>query len=296
MNLQKLTSKTSVLTTQFANVGIFFLTQEDVILIDTGHIHEAMDLCQYFSTQNLKVIGIINTHGHIDHVGANFKLQEEHDCQIAMPYVDHIYCEDISRYYMSFSTSVVEGLAVYGQGTFNVTHFIGEKETEFEFCGQVFKCIGLRGHTYNQKGIVTPDGICFLGDSLIHVDVLEKSKFPVVTNIGWHFEAMHSLKSLSYEMYVLGHGSILTDLDETIGKNVEYFHRKINEVEGLLESASKFDALMFELNKLYNIRKNIFKYFVAERTIRAILSYLEQQGRIEIVIEEGVMTYKIVQK
>ncbi len=296
MNLQKLTTKTSVLTTQFANVGIFFLTEQRVVLIDTGHIHEAMDLCQYFTSNNLEVVGIINTHGHIDHVGANFKLQEIFDCQIAMPYVDHIYCEDISRYYMSFSTSVVEGLSVYGQGTFNVTHLIGENETEFEFCGEIFKCMGLRGHTYNQKSILTPDGICFLGDSLIHVDVLEKSKFPVVTNIGWHFEAMKSLKGLTYNTYVLGHGTVLTDLEETIVKNVEYFHRKINEVENLLNTASKFDDLMFELNKLYNIRKNIFKYFVAERTIRAILSYLEQEGRVEIVIEDGVMNYKIIQK
>lgn len=294
MKLEKLTDKTFVLTTQFANVGIFHLNESEVILIDTGHIHEAKDLSQYFEQHRMKIAGIINTHGHIDHVGANFILQAQYDCQIAMPYVDHIFCEDISRYYMSFSTSVVEGLSVYGQGTFKVSHLIGEDETEFEFCGVRFEAIALKGHTYNQKGIVTPDGICFLGDSLIHLDVIEKAKFPVVTHIGWHFETMESLRSLDYRHYVLGHGSVLSGnkmLNEFVEENFVYFNRKIDEIEGLLTVASKFDDLMFELNKLYNIRKNIFKYFVAERTIRAILSYLEQEKRIQIVIENGVMTY-----
>ena len=294
MNIQTLTNQTKVLTTQFANVGIFYLNDKEVILIDTGHIHEALDLCQYFQSNHLEVIGIINTHGHIDHVGANFKLQEIYNCKIVMPYVDHIFCEDISRYYMSFSTSVVEGLSVYGNGTFEVDYLIGENETSFEFCGVHFESIGLKGHTFNQKGIVTPDGICFLGDSLIHMDVLEKVKFPVVTNIGWHFETLNLLKRLNYHTYVLGHGSVTATLEQTIERNIEYFHKKIDEVESLLQVVSQFDGIMFELNKVYNIRRNIFKYFVAERTIRAILSYLEQQSRISIVIEQGVMIYKLI--
>ncbi|MBF4695890.1 MBL fold metallo-hydrolase [Fusibacter ferrireducens] len=292
MQIENLTKQTSVLTTQFANVGIFFLNEKEVILIDTGHIHEALDLCQYFQSNNLTVVGIINTHGHIDHVGANFKLQEIYHCQIAMPYVDHIFCEDISRYYMSFSTSVVGGLSVYGHGTFNIDHLIGENETSFEFCGIRFECIGLKGHTFNQKGIVTPDGVCFVGDSLIHMNVLEKVKFPVVTNIEWHFETLNLLKRLDYHTYVLGHGPVIATLGQTIESNVKYFHQKIEEVALLIQKVSQFDEIMYELNKVYNIRKNIFKYFVAERTIRAILSYLEQEERIQIKIEQGVMVYK----
>ena len=295
MRLYKLTTNTSVLKTQFANIGIYHIDDKNVILIDTGHIHEAAKVCEYIKENKYIPVAIVNTHGHIDHMGANSLLQQIYSCEIAIPYVDHLYCEDISRYYMSFSTSVIEGLRVYGESTFNINQHIAENQDKLLIKDKIFEIISLKGHTYNQKGVVTPDGVCFLGDSLIHLDVIGKAKFPVVTNVGWHFESMNKIRTLDYKYYVLGHGDAILDkivLDEFIDKNFDYFKSKIEEVDDILKKVDTFDSIMYELNRKYNIRKNVFKYFVAERTIRSILSYLESINKIKITIDNGVMTYK----
>ena len=298
MEIKKITPKTALLAMKYANVGLFYLNDEDVILIDTGHIHESKLLLEFLLEKSLKVKYIINTHGHIDHLGGNFILQDHFKCPIAMPYIDHIYCEDISRYYMSFSTSVVEGLTIYGDAKFETDLLI--KETgAFEVCGEFFKNIETPGHTYNHQVIITPDGICFLGDAIMQYETLETAKFAVVTNINQQLKTIEKVANMNFEGFVIGHGeNVLStdDLPELAKANRSYFIQKCQEILFLIEPSITFDHLMCHLNERYGLRKNIFKYFVAERSIKAMLSFLESQGQIKIHIENGMLTYSRRQK
>lgn len=295
METRMITNQTGLLVMKYANVGLFYLNDKDVVLIDTGHIHESKSLLEYLLDQSLNVKYIINTHGHIDHLGGNFILQDHFKCPIAMPYIDHIYCEDISRYYMSFSTTVVEGLTIYGDSTFETSHLMnGDGVIEVE--GYCFKCIQTKGHTYNHHIVITPDDVCVLGDAIMQYPVLEGAKFAVVTNLNHHFETIDLVSKLNFTHYIVGHGvEVLktSDLEALCKANTAYFVDKCLEIKSFLKRSMTFDQLMCELNELYGLRKNIFKYFVAERSIKAMLSFLESQGQIKIHIQGGMLTYTL---
>ena len=296
MRINPITKKTVQLVTPFANVGLYYSGISEVVLIDSGHIHASKDLLDFFLDKGIEVKAIINTHGHIDHVGGNFILQAYFKCPIIMPYIDHIYCEDISRYYLSFSTSVIEGLNVYGDGTFDVTTHLKD-ETSLEIEGGTFEFRPLKGHTANQKAIVTPDGVCFLGDGLMAEDTLDKSKFAVVTDLYQHHASLEKIKSFDDDYYVLGHGEKVYLKEEMIALcdlNHAYFDSKCDAVLSLVNEGLSFDPIMAALNKSYGLKRNIFKYFVAERSIKAMLSYLEMTGKIEIKVRDGMLTYSAI--
>jgi|GEM_PF-2394797 len=293
MIIKPITKMTSQLVTPFANIGLFYSAINEVVLIDSGHIHASKKLLDFFVDNGIVVKAIINTHGHIDHVGGNFALQAYFNCSIIMPYLDHIYCEDISRYYLSFSSSAIEGLNVYGNHTFNVTTLLKE-ETSVEVEGYSFEIRALKGHTVNQKAIVTPDGVCFLGDGLMAEDTLQKSKFAVVTDLVMHHRTLDQIKSYEDAYFVLGHGEEIYQKDAIAmlcERNHTYFDLKCEALLDILEKGKSFDQMMKALNESYGLRRNIFKYFVAERSIKAMLAYLEATGRIEIKIIQGVLTY-----
>jgi glyoxylase-like metal-dependent hydrolase (beta-lactamase superfamily II) len=194
---------------------------------------------------------------------------------------------------MSFSTSAVEGLAIYGDDTFDVETLIKDQET-LEVLGHTFQLAATPGHTYNHKAVVTPDGICFLGDGLMNDVTLETAKFAVVTNLNRHFETIEFIRRLPYRQFILGHGAHIYNPEELAalcGRNRQYFEQKYREILRLLTPEKTFDSLMHTLGAQYGLRRNLFKYYVAERSIKAVLSYLESVGAIRIHVVGGVLTY-----
>jgi glyoxylase-like metal-dependent hydrolase (beta-lactamase superfamily II) len=274
MRLIALTSKTALLVMKYANAGLYFLSDHEVVLIDTGHVRESEALLTWLTEQALTVRYIVNTHGHIDHVGGNYLLQTHFGCEIAMPYIDHLYCEDSSRYYMSFVTSATEGLMVYGKHKFRVDTMLNKQET-LEILGHTFRLMTAPGHTYNHQVVTTPDGVCFIGDVLLDDKRLETAKVGVVIQLKNHFESIEGIRNLKGQYFVLGHGEHVYMPDELSGlcdRNVDFFRRQYRGVLKLLAPETTFDALMRAIGVQYGLGDNLFKYYVAERSIKAVFS------------------------
>ena len=84
--------------------------------------------------------------------------------------------EDMMRS-MGFDTAAhaKEAQAVYYP---EKLHIIGVdmKRPEIMIDGEIFELISLEGHSVGHVGVVTPDGICCLGDAIVSEDVLNVSK------------------------------------------------------------------------------------------------------------------------
>lgn len=155
-----------------AQIGLY-VTARQAVLIDTGR-GESEVLLSVLREHDLSPTAILNTHLHIDHIGSNKLLQETYGCSI--------FCtpEEIPD--------------ADGDAGFVMPN---PADSPFRF-------IPLPGHSIAHQAVVTPDGVCFLGDAVMSKD----SKLPYHLDPGKAIRSMEQILSLPYSCYVLSHSGI----------------------------------------------------------------------------------------
>ena len=161
-------------TTMIGNAQIgLYITGRDTVLIDTGR-GESETMLAVLREHDLYPTMILNTHLHIDHIGSNKLLQETYGCAI--------YCTSEEIKDKDGNSGIVQPNPVGGP----------------------FRFIALPGHSIAHQAVVTPDGVCFLGDAVMS----KGSKLPYHLDPAKAIASMEQILSLPYSCYVLSHAGI----------------------------------------------------------------------------------------
>lgn len=177
------------------DIGIYRFGKKSAVLIDSGYDVQD-DFTDFLESEGIEPVAVINTHLHIDHIGGNELLRETYHCDIYASQIEIIHEND----------------AGYSGGE-NV--LANPEEGILDICGQEFLIISLPGHSIGHQGVVTPDGVCFLGDGILSEKNLELAKMPYHYNIERAIESMSKIREMDYPLYVLSHNGVLTQ-EETI--------------------------------------------------------------------------------
>lgn len=151
----------------------------DALIIDPGD--DADLILQVIGRDGLAVRGIVNTHGHADHIGANGRLQERFGCPIMIHEQDADYLADpaLNLSYMFGQSGPLSPPA---------DRLLKDGDV-IEIGGIVFRVIHTPGHT--------PGGICLLaGEVLFSGDTIfegsiGRTDFPG----GSHEQLIESIRS-----------------------------------------------------------------------------------------------------
>jgi glyoxylase-like metal-dependent hydrolase (beta-lactamase superfamily II) len=89
MKILKVKGNTYCIDSGMTYIPFYKIGDTEIIMLDSGWATgERAGITQLFETNNLSVVGIINTHSHIDHSGNNAFLKAEYNCTIAMSEVE----------------------------------------------------------------------------------------------------------------------------------------------------------------------------------------------------------------
>lgn len=237
-------------------IGLY-ITARRTVLIDTGR-GESEALLSVLREHGLSPAAILNTHLHIDHIGSNKLLQETYGCPI--------YCtpEEIADNKKDdrYDAGIVQPVPA---------------DIPFRF-------IPLPGHSIAHQAIVTPDGVCFLGDSVMSID----SKLPYHLDPGKAVDSMEHILSLPYSCYVLSHAGAydraeVRRITEENLRREDHFQSRIHSLFDGRKIKTEKLAFLFLTSLGISREKQDIKWV----TDTAMARILEMQKQHKLRIQEG---------
>jgi glyoxylase-like metal-dependent hydrolase (beta-lactamase superfamily II) len=261
-------------------------------LIDSGNDKDAgRKVLRLLEAEGLKLKAILNTHSNADHIGANAYLQGQTDCEIMAPAGETPFVE-----FPILESSLLWGglpppelrSKFFEAKASRVTRRMnpGEMADSFAF-------IPFPGHFMEMSGVLTGDGVLFLGDAVFGPAVLEKYKVPFLYDVKAFKESLSRIRSTNALWYVPSHGEPCRDPEELIEANAA----KVDAVEAtlltILSRPRSFEEALADLCGELGITIEIGQYALVGSTLRSFLTYLMQSGKTEYRFENNKMLWKI---
>lgn len=271
------------------NIGIFS-EDDSAYLIDSGNDKDAgRKMLKILAGMGLKLKAVINTHSNADHIGANNYLQGATGCEIWATAGEAAFIE----------SPILESSLLWGGFPFKelrskffeakasrVTRTISdvEKVGDFTF-------VPLPGHFVDMIGVLTKDGVFYLGDSLFGENILDKYKIPFIYDVAAFKASLDLILRTDAEYFVPSHGEVCGSAEHLVAVN----RAKVEEIQAdilsVLAKPSSFEDLLAELCALYGVALDYAQYALDGSTLRSFLSYLKNEEKAEYRFDGNKMLW-----
>lgn len=268
-----------------ALMPVYKLTDTDIVLMDTGYARlDRSALVNLIEGNGFRLRGIICSHAHFDHTGNVRYLQQRYGCQAAAQIIEAGISVNPDAYRANYVALTYGKSQEYLlEECFPADVIIPADAEHLDFCGARFGILQLPGHSAGHIGVVTPDGVAYLGDCLIDEAQIAAAKLPTSMFIARDLESKESLRNLRRPAYIIAHKQVLTDIGPLIDRNIDFIHDKGRELLEDLEDGMSFDQWIYAFCQRENVRtRNEFKFSIVERNFANFVDWLTDEGKVEV--------------
>ncbi|WP_313339674.1 MBL fold metallo-hydrolase [Sedimentibacter sp.] len=275
-------------------IPFYKLNEKDIILLDTGHIHEREIIESVIEENQYNIKGIINSHGHPDHVASNQYFKDKYDCPIAAPMYEAQICSsaiNLKAYYNDNTLTEIKDK--YGYMLFETDVYITDKQNEINFCGVEFKIMHTPGHSPSHICITTPDNVGYVADALITYEIIETAKIPFDFVLLKDLKSKDKLLSYGCDMYIVAHKGIYDDITNLIADNIAFYIHRAEKTYELIDGRMTMGEIVKQASIKFDVNlNNIYKYDLIRRMLQCHIDYLYETGKIRLVIDKGFRKYE----
>ena len=264
MEMLHITGRTYTMDLAGTSAGIYMLDDRKAVFIDTGEA-DSRELIRFLRNSKIIPVAIINTHLHIDHIGNHKALCDEYGVKI---YTSPTEVEDRCSGCADFEEYLIANCED------------GKEIIE----GAEFTFIPTPGHSTGHQAVVTPDGVCCLGDSVMSMSKLRKSRIPYVYDSE---NAMKSLKKLlmtDYPYYLAAHNGPISgkEIRDTIRANIEKEENIREIIKKVVTRAITMDRLEEKIMMAAGVTNpETRSFFWMHDSVRTRIEELIREGRLE---------------
>lgn len=285
MELRHVYGRTYAAVGATALMPVYKLTDTDIVLMDTGYARlDRSALVNLIEGNGFRLRGIICSHAHFDHTGNVRYLQQRYGCQAAAQIIEAGISVNPDAYRANYVALTYGKSREYLlEECFPADVIIPADAEHLDFCGARFGILQLPGHSAGHIGVVTPDGVAYLGDCLIDEEQIAAAKLPTSMFIARDLESKESLRNLRRPAYIIAHKQVLTDIGPLIDRNIDFIHDKGRELLEDLEDGMSFDQWIYAFCQRENVRtRNEFKFSIVERNFANFVDWLTDEGKVEV--------------
>ncbi|KAJ50611.1 glyoxylase-like metal-dependent hydrolase (beta-lactamase superfamily II) [Clostridium tetanomorphum] len=276
------------------NIGVYIFKNKNCILIDTGiNTSHAKKIDEVLIENGLHPKYIVNTHNHIDHCGGNHYFQNNYPgCLVYTSAKEKLFMENIELCpQMLYGSLPIKGLYRVNK-SFTVDFVLDYGINKIN--DEKFQVLPLKGHTDEQIGFITPEKVCFLGDSIFSHEIIEKYSLPYLYDIEESIKTLKSIKEIDADFFLVGHSNNLLDKSEIpalVHKNLKNIENYIDQILELLDQPLTKEDLLQNIVILNDLPMNFTQYHLNLSAVSAFISYLYNKDLVDSSIEDGKLYF-----
>ncbi|OPZ40767.1 MAG: Hydroxyacylglutathione hydrolase [Synergistetes bacterium ADurb.BinA166] len=291
MEIQHLAGATSFFPGK-VNVGCFE-REGEVWFVDSGLDDEAgRRLARWVESEGKKLRCVVTTHSNADHCGGNAFLRRRTGCSAAATPLEACIIEN----------TFMEPLLLWGAFPFaEITNrFLQAKPSRVDvliiapgaFDDSGLKAVPLPGHFLDMVGILTPDDVFFVADSVFSEALLEKYRIMFVMDVQAELETLDLLERTSAAWFVPSHADATRDIGPLAAAN----RRTLMMVsEAVLDCCSEpvaRDEIVKRLGQRFGLSMTISEFLLNSAAVAAHLTWLRGQAQVAPVVEDGLLLWR----
>jgi glyoxylase-like metal-dependent hydrolase (beta-lactamase superfamily II) len=277
-------------------IGVYVFDDNSCLLVDSAaNPRSAKRIYKLLTEHDLQGWGIFNTHMHGDHTGGNKYIQDRSSCQILACPREAIFINDTMLQahlmYASAPPKILKNTVIVPEPSI-VTHVV--HPGLFEIKGKTFEVVNLSGHTSQHSGLVTPDGVSFVGDALMDPDMLHEYPFIYLSDLTKHLQCLDYMTGYLTGPVVLSHGGVCKNIAQCLLINRQIINEILDfYVDALKKKALSREELIALTMESRFIHQNTIQYYMTLTTVSTYLAYLCDQKIIRSFIKDGYIRYKM---
>ena len=197
-------------------IPLYKTSEDTCVLLDSG-LRSQRDLIERTLARNgLTPVGILGSHVHGDHSANHRYFQQKYHIPVALSAgeagiaVSPLNLKAYYFYMLHPQAPMTD--AKESDLLVEADRIIMPSETQVDFCGATFEIIHTPGHTPDHISIVTPDGVCYLGDAILTGKFISEAKLPYFFSVQPSIAAMEKLAEADYPYYLAAHRGLYEEV------------------------------------------------------------------------------------
>lgn len=286
------------------NTGVYIFG-ENALIIDAGHtVMRGERMADFFIKNNIKPEYVYVTHEHFDHFEAFDGIKNRYENAKLIAHKNtKTFIENLSlgMAYLHSSTSP----SFFGrrnndlknnqfdEGRFKVDITVDE---ELVLDGEIFKVYHLPGHCMGETVIITPDKVCFLGDTILDNHIIDEYDMPFLYSVELQEISLNKLKTLDFEYGLIGHSKKVytkSEIVEIVDRNLAVLEKYESDILEFLQTPMSREEILVSLLRKNNIVCSYSSYYYNNSTVGAYIAKLSYQNKIRFVYRNGKIIYSI---
>lgn len=270
-----------------AKIGVYRISEDRVILIDSGNDKEAgKKVLKVLEANAWMPSAILNTHSNADHIGGNRLIQDRIGCPVYAPGLEQVIaCRpelEPAFLYGAFPPKQLRNKFLMAQPSNAVPLSEFSSPAGMEF-------LPLPGHFFDMVGIRTPDGVWFLADCLFAETILEKYHVSFIYDVEAYLDTLEQISRLKGDLFIPSHAPATEDIRPLAERNRAKVEEIAEEIVRLCAEPSTPDEILRGVFRRYDLTMDFNQFVLVGSTVRSYLSYLANKGRVEAQFHDQML-------